>query len=62
MLVPASVIVTMAIGGLVALIWTNRSPKSSAAYLIPLASGLIAGEALIAVIVPLLVVMGALKG
>lgn len=62
MLVPASVIVTMALGGLLAWFWMIRSPKSSAAYLIPLASGLIAGEALVAVIVPLLVAMHVLKG
>ncbi|MBI1917669.1 MAG: OPT/YSL family transporter [Planctomycetes bacterium] len=62
MLVPFAVIVTMVIGGLVALVWTKKSPKSSAFYVIPLASGLIAGEALVAVIVPLLVLTGRLKG
>jgi uncharacterized oligopeptide transporter (OPT) family protein len=62
MLVPASVIVTMFAGGLISKIWTRASPKTSELYLIPLASGLIAGEALVAVIVPLLIVLGLLHG
>jgi uncharacterized oligopeptide transporter (OPT) family protein len=62
MLVPASVVVTMFLGGVVAALWTRKGPKSSAAYLVPLASGLIAGEALVAVVVPLLVVTGVLAG
>src|SRR5262249_48733534 len=54
MLVPAAVIVTMVIGALVGLVWTRASPRTSTLYQIPLASGLIGGEALVAVIVPLL--------
>jgi uncharacterized oligopeptide transporter (OPT) family protein len=61
MLVPASVVVTMCLGGVVAWVWSKRAPKSAAMFLVPLASGLIAGEALVAVIVPLLVVMGVVK-
>jgi uncharacterized oligopeptide transporter (OPT) family protein len=61
MLVPASVIVTMVIGGLIGTLWTKKSPRTSELYLIPLASGLIAGEALVAVIVPLLVLLGLLQ-
>jgi uncharacterized oligopeptide transporter (OPT) family protein len=60
MLVPASVIVTMFIGGLIGKVWTRANPKTSELYLIPLASGLIAGEALVAVIVPLLIILGLL--
>ena len=60
MLVPASVIVTMVVGGLIATLWTRASPRTSEPYLIPVASGLIAGEALVAVIVPLLVLLGLL--
>ena len=60
MLVPASVIVTMFAGGLVGWLWTKASPRTSEPYLIPVASGLIAGEALVAVIVPLLVLLGLL--
>lgn len=58
MLVPASVIMTMVAGGVIGAIWTRTSPRTSAVYQTPLASGLIAGEALIAVVVPLLVVSG----
>ncbi|HKB39469.1 MAG TPA: OPT family oligopeptide transporter, partial [Gemmataceae bacterium] len=61
MLVPASVIVMMVVGGIVAAIWMRRSPRTSGPYLTPLASGLIAGEALVAVAVPLLIVSGILK-
>jgi uncharacterized oligopeptide transporter (OPT) family protein len=58
MLVPAAVIVTMFLGGVADLIWTRTDRKSHDLYMTPLASGLIAGEAIIAVIIPLLVVMG----
>src|SRR5262249_18955556 len=61
MLVPASVIVTMVIGALIGTLWSKTSPKTSELYLIPLASGLIAGEALVAVVVPLLVLLGILR-
>jgi uncharacterized oligopeptide transporter (OPT) family protein len=60
MLVPASVIVTMVAGALIGKAWTKASPRTSELYQIPLASGLIAGEALVAVIVPLLVILGIL--
>ena len=58
MLVPVSVIVTMVIGGLLGEIWTRVNRKTSDVYLIPLASGLIAGEALVAVIVPFPILTG----
>jgi uncharacterized oligopeptide transporter (OPT) family protein len=58
MLVPAPVIVTMVVGGLIAAAWTRASPRTSGRYLMPFASGLIAGEALVAVAVPLLVAFG----
>jgi uncharacterized oligopeptide transporter (OPT) family protein len=61
MLVPASVIVTMVIGGIIGTLWTRTSPRTSQQYQVPLASGLIAGEALVAVIVPVLVLMGILR-
>jgi uncharacterized oligopeptide transporter (OPT) family protein len=57
MLVPAAVIVTMVFGGLIGAVWTKASPRTSRLYLTPLASGLIAGEALIAVLVPVLVIL-----
>ncbi|MBI4601159.1 MAG: OPT/YSL family transporter, partial [Planctomycetes bacterium] len=46
MLVPAAVIVTMCIGGVVEWIWSRRSKATSDVLLTPLASGLIAGEAI----------------
>ncbi len=61
MLVPASVIVTMFFGGVIGAIWDRASPRTSRVYQVPLASGLIAGEALIAVLVPLLVALRILK-
>ncbi len=61
MLVPASVIVTMTVGGLLGALWMRTSPRTSSLYLTPLASGLIAGEALIAVIVPVLILLGLLR-
>jgi uncharacterized oligopeptide transporter (OPT) family protein len=60
MLVPAAIIVTMVAGALIGALWTKFSPKTSTLYQIPLASGLIAGEALVGVIVPLLVLLGLL--
>ena len=58
MLVPFSVIASMLLGGIAAAIWGRADKKSSDLYLIPLASGLIAGEALIAVFVPVLLYIG----
>ena len=42
---------TIFIGSVGGVIWQKRSPNTAADYMVPLASGLIAGEALIAVIV-----------
>jgi len=39
-------------------IWRKVDPRSNELYMTPLASGLIAGEAIVAVIIPLLVVLG----
>jgi uncharacterized oligopeptide transporter (OPT) family protein len=49
-LVPFSVVFTMFLGGIAGSIWEKTNRKSSDVYMIPLASGLIAGEALVAVI------------
>jgi uncharacterized oligopeptide transporter (OPT) family protein len=54
MLLPFAAIATLFVGGVGGAIWQKLSPKSAASYLIPLASGFIAGEAMIAVIVPVL--------
>jgi uncharacterized oligopeptide transporter (OPT) family protein len=58
MLVPAAVVFVMFFGSVLDRIWHRLHPKSNGLYMIPLASGLIAGEALVAVVIPLLVVLG----
>jgi uncharacterized oligopeptide transporter (OPT) family protein len=50
MLVPFSVISTMFIGGIVGYIWEKQHKKSADTFMVPLASGLIAGEAIVAVV------------
>ncbi|HEY0991110.1 MAG TPA: OPT family oligopeptide transporter [Kofleriaceae bacterium] len=52
-IVPFSVVFTMFIGGLVCYVWENKYKRSADVYLLPLASGLIAGEALVAVVASL---------
>ena len=49
-LVPFNVVFTMFIGGIAGYIWERRAKASADVYLLPLASGLIAGEALVAVV------------
>jgi uncharacterized oligopeptide transporter (OPT) family protein len=53
-LVPFAVIFTMLLGAIAGRVWERKHAASSAAYAVPLASGFIAGEALVAVFVPLL--------
>ncbi|HSR98041.1 MAG TPA: OPT family oligopeptide transporter [Kofleriaceae bacterium] len=50
MIVPFSVVFTMFLGGVVGYVWETRYKASAKVYLLPLASGLIAGEALVAVV------------
>ncbi len=61
MLVPGSAVISMFLGGVAAEIWKRGSPKSAERYLVPTASGFIAGEAIIAVVIPILVVIGLVK-
>ena len=61
MLVPASVIIVMFLGSVVDVIWRRVNRASNAAYMVPLASGLIAGEAIVAVVIPLLVALGVMS-
>ena len=58
MLIPFSTVSTLFVGGVISEVWLRRDPRSASAYLIPLASGLIAGEAMVAVIVPVLLAIG----
>jgi uncharacterized oligopeptide transporter (OPT) family protein len=55
------VVSTMFLGGLGGYIWEKIDKKSYDSYSTPLASGLIAGEAVVAVIAPVLDVAGVLK-
>lgn len=60
MVVPGSVVLSMVIGGLIQHLWETTRPKDAARYSAPLASGLIAGEAIVAVLIPLLIAIGVL--
>ncbi len=58
MLIQAAVLITFILGGVAQLIWAKTSPKSEDEVRIPLASGLIVGEALLAVVLALLAAFG----
>jgi len=58
MMVPGTVVFTMVLGGILMSLW-NRSDRASADKLaMPLASGLIAGEAVMAIVIPVLIAIG----
>jgi putative OPT family oligopeptide transporter len=58
MVVPGFVVLSMVIGGLLQYAWESSRPKDAARYSAPLASGLIAGEAIVAVVLSLLAFFG----
>ena len=58
MLITAGVLLTFILGGVAQFIWSRTSPKSEETIRIPLASGLIAGEAILAVALALLAAWG----
>jgi uncharacterized oligopeptide transporter (OPT) family protein len=58
MLITAAVLLTFILGGVAQLIWAKLSPETEKTYRIPLASGLICGEAIIAVVLAVLAAMG----
>jgi len=58
MLIPISAVASMFLGAFGDWVWSRAHPSSHQRYSIPLASGFIAGEALVAVILPLLVTVG----
>jgi len=58
MLINAAVLMTFILGGVAQLIWARVSPRTEKEYRIPLASGLIAGEAIIAVVLAILAAIG----
>jgi uncharacterized oligopeptide transporter (OPT) family protein len=58
MLVPGSAVCSMFVGAVLAELWRAASPKSQERHVTPLASGFIAGEAIVAVVIPILVAIG----
>jgi uncharacterized oligopeptide transporter (OPT) family protein len=58
MLIPASVLMTFILGGVGQFVWAKVSPETENDYRIPLASGLIAGEAIIAVVLAIMAAAG----
>ncbi len=60
MLIPALYVLPMLVGGLIQYGWNKASPKQEEQLNTPLASGLIVGEALLALIVTMLVFFGVL--
>ncbi len=58
MLITAAVLLTFILGGICQLVWAKVSPETEKAYRIPLASGLIAGEAIIAVVLSIMAAVG----
>jgi uncharacterized oligopeptide transporter (OPT) family protein len=61
MLLPGIAILTMVVGAVIEYVW-KRNWKSSSDMIIPLSSGFIAGEAILAVLIPILMVAGVLHG
>jgi len=58
MLIPFAANSPIIVGAIFAALWMAVAGRSASVYMIPLASGFIAGEALIAVIVPVLIWLG----
>jgi uncharacterized oligopeptide transporter (OPT) family protein len=61
MLIPFNAVTMIFVGAVADRIWKILKPESHERYSIPIASGLIAGEALVAVIIPLLVTLHLMK-
>jgi uncharacterized oligopeptide transporter (OPT) family protein len=59
-LIPINAVTVIFIGAAADQIWSRVDPDSHRRYSVPIASGLIAGEALVAVVLPLLVTLGVL--
>jgi uncharacterized oligopeptide transporter (OPT) family protein len=57
MMVPGAVVFTMVLGGVAMSVWERADKKSADRLGMPLASGLIAGEAIMAVIIPVLIAL-----
>jgi uncharacterized oligopeptide transporter (OPT) family protein len=60
MMVPGTVVFTMVLGGIMLSIWQRVNKRSADQLGMPLASGLIAGEAVVAIVIPVLIAAGAI--
>jgi len=58
MLVPASAVATMFAGAVIDRLARRADPLGVERWMLPLASGMIAGEALVAIVIPVLIVLG----
>ena len=58
MLVPASAVISMFVGAMLGEIWRMAAPRGYEKHVTPVASGCIAGEAIVAVLIPILVAVG----
>jgi putative OPT family oligopeptide transporter len=58
MVIPVNAVTVIFIGAVIDQIWRRVSPGTQTHYAIPSASGLIAGEAIVAVLIPILVTIG----
>lgn len=61
LMVPGFVVFAMVLGGFLQWAWQKLNAPSANRYSAPLASGLIAGEAIVAVLIPLLIAVGLLS-
>jgi len=61
MLVPFAVVLVLFFGGIVDSLWRRANADAHERFSVPLASGLIAGEAIVAVVIPLLVAIGVVR-
>jgi len=58
MLIPGYAVVPMVAGGIAQALWARASPRTEATYNMPLASGFIAGEALVVLVFSVLAIFG----
>lgn len=61
MLIPFGAVTMIFVGAAGDRVWQKTAPESHEQYSVPVAAGLIAGEALVAVVIPLLVTVGLMK-
>jgi uncharacterized oligopeptide transporter (OPT) family protein len=61
MVVPGSNAVAMFLGSAIAEIMRRRRPEAAERFVVPVSSGLIAGESLMGIVIALLVVAGVLR-